>query len=66
MFAVGGTNFKGAGCELAHPVSTVTTKTTAAQLAINFFENVMFYSPFVRWSSFNLVLGSLFVNLIHY
>jgi hypothetical protein len=45
MLAVGGTNFKGAGCELAHPVRMVVAKTTAAQLAINFFKNVMFYSP---------------------
>jgi hypothetical protein len=66
MLAVGGTNFKGAGCELAHPVRIVVAKTTAAQQAINFFENVMFYSPLFRWSSFNLVLVISFVNLIHY
>jgi hypothetical protein len=66
MLAVGGTNFKGAGCELAHPVRMVVAKTIAAQPSINFFENIIFNSPLFRWSSFNLVLSGSFVNLIHY
>jgi hypothetical protein len=66
MFAVCGTNATGAVCELAHPVKTVTAKTTAAQQAIIFFENVMFYSPSFIWSISNLSPVSVFVNLIHY